>query len=305
MFDPENYRDVSNWKLADLRRLPSSENDRHEYKSSKTPSKKLKNEIRIAASAFWNTGGGVLVAGLDSATGKPDGGFARKAFGKSVDDWVDQVLADVVPPGPYAVGIVSGPKRSKQIEPGHVILILGFAESSRGAHMAHDYKHYIRSNARSVPAPASIVEMLRSRVRPYLKLRFDWNVGHSKRGIFLHLTIHLYNAGGAVARFPGVFLSEPAPWASQLVGGETKGSKLFTWTGTSKGWWRRLTCDSNTVIFPDEEIWLTTLGFRVSIEAESLPDFSLSYKTFAIDSVPHEEGFEISGRDIERQTGAF
>ncbi len=55
----------------DLTNVPSKEDDRFEFKSSRTLQKDLGKKIAAAVSAFGNSGGGILVVGVDKE-GKPD-----------------------------------------------------------------------------------------------------------------------------------------------------------------------------------------------------------------------------------------
>ena len=83
--------EISKWEYQDLLELPSEESEIYEYKSSKTPLDKLKNKISIAASAFWNSGGGIFIAGINDC-GKIDGGIPDKNGKQNIRDWVDNAI---------------------------------------------------------------------------------------------------------------------------------------------------------------------------------------------------------------------
>lgn len=75
MFDPVRPETILSLDTRDLCSLPSAEDDRHEYKSSLTKDADLAGKIARAASGFWNSGGGLFVAGMDGE-GQPDGGVS-------------------------------------------------------------------------------------------------------------------------------------------------------------------------------------------------------------------------------------
>jgi hypothetical protein len=157
-----NYEFITNWREEDLLQLPGEETDVYEYKSSLTSNKELKLKISVAASAFWNSGGGIFIAGVDGH-GKVDGGFPGHIGHQSIRDWADQVLAATVPAGPYSIKPVPLSTTPSAPGPSNVVLVIGFGESTALPHMASDLKYYIRAGAHSLPAGHFIVEALRAR----------------------------------------------------------------------------------------------------------------------------------------------
>lgn len=153
------YQYVEQWNDEnDLLSLPNPEDDQHEYKKSLTPDKQLAEKISVAASAFWNTGGGIFVAGVDG-TGKIDGGITSTVERQSRRDWADQAVMRTQPPGPYIVRwIENGPS----IKPNCGVLVIAFGDSNT-AHMAYDYKYRIRLGAHSEVANHYLVEAIRAR----------------------------------------------------------------------------------------------------------------------------------------------
>ncbi|MGI8548499.1 MAG: AlbA family DNA-binding domain-containing protein [Gemmatimonadaceae bacterium] len=168
------------WTATDLVQLPSAEDESHEYKSSRIQMGDLRREIGVAASGFWNTGGGILVAGVDGS-GQPDGGVDLTIGRQVLRDWADQCLADVSPRGQYRVAVITDP--SLALPPDRGVLVLAFAESHIAPHMAPDKRYYIRAGAHTVPAPHFVVEALMARrglTQPLLRpmLRQKAGVGH-------------------------------------------------------------------------------------------------------------------------------
>jgi len=165
----KNYRDIENWTEDDLSQLPSQEDDYWEYKSSLITAKtnwqnELNEKLCHAASAFWNTGGGVFLVGIDG-TGVIDGGIPSKIGRQTIRDWVDATIRDVQPTGAYAIGPISGNTLANSlIKPNCIVLAVAFDESYNVPHMsAQDNKYYVRAGAHTVPAGHYLVEAIRSR----------------------------------------------------------------------------------------------------------------------------------------------
>jgi hypothetical protein len=162
MFDPENINGILSLNDHDLLLLPNSEDDRFEYKSSQTPDSELIGKIARAASGFWNSGGGLLIVGVDKQ-GKPDGGITLNVNRQARRDWTDQAIAQVMPRSKYAIQFIENQSAGLSIDPGKVVMLVGFAYSEIGPHMAPDKKYYIRSGAHTDPATHFLVEAIHSR----------------------------------------------------------------------------------------------------------------------------------------------
>ncbi|MDD4730085.1 MAG: ATP-binding protein [Dysgonamonadaceae bacterium] len=157
----KNLPEIFKWVYQDLLELPSEETDIYEYKSSKVPLDQLKNKISIAASAFWNSGGGIFIAGVNN-DGKVDGGIPCKNGRQSIRDWVDNAIKLTEPISSYEVFLIENTGENDNIGEDKVILIIKFNESDQIPHMAYDKKYYVRVGAHSDGASHFIVEALRS-----------------------------------------------------------------------------------------------------------------------------------------------
>ncbi|WP_100009841.1 helix-turn-helix domain-containing protein [Lentibacillus sediminis] len=145
----------------DLREIPSAETDLFEYKSSKVPLDKLKNKISVAASAFWNAGGGFFIAGVND-NGEIDGGIDKYKGKQDIRDWVDNAIKLTEPTGEYSINIIENNLDDSKIEDNKVVIVICFFESNMIPHMAYDKKYYIRVGAHSGAANHYLVESLRS-----------------------------------------------------------------------------------------------------------------------------------------------
>lgn len=161
------YLDVATWDETDLEVLPSDETDEYEYKSSLIHKRKgyrdeLRKKLHKVASAFWNSGGGYFIVGVDDK-GIIDGGIPAKMGRESLSDWVDTVLHEVEPVGNYQVKLIEPDPNKSLINSGQVVLVIGFDESFNLPHMASDNRYYIRAGAHTAPAKHFIVEALRAK----------------------------------------------------------------------------------------------------------------------------------------------
>jgi hypothetical protein len=171
MFNPGNLDALRNWGDVDLCNLPATKDERHEYKSSATADVELAKKIGRAASAFWNSGGGLFVAGVDGR-GQADGGIEQTVGRQSRRDWIDRVIGAISPQGKYVVHSVEDRGAGLKIAAGKAVYLIGFADSEVGPHMAPDNKYYIRGGAHTVPAGHFIVEAIHARrgmKRPILR----------------------------------------------------------------------------------------------------------------------------------------
>jgi hypothetical protein len=162
MFDPTKPDDILTWGDKDLTQLPASEDDGQEYKSSSTKDNELAEKIARAASGFWNSGGGLFVAGVDGQ-GQADGGLSPMVGRQSRRDWIDQAVNRVTPQGRYVVHCVTNNGSGLKITPGNLVVLIGFGESEVGPHMSPDHRYYIRAGAHTVPATHFIVEAIHAR----------------------------------------------------------------------------------------------------------------------------------------------
>jgi hypothetical protein len=163
----EDHTLIDTWSEEDLHQLPQNETDDFEYKSSLIRYNphyrtELQSKITKAASAFWNTGGGILVIGVDDA-GKINGGIPQRMGKQRLRDWVDMVLRTVIPLGPYTVRLIRRERPDSLIEDGSVVMLIAFGESADLPHMAPDNRYYVRTGAHSNPANHYLVEAIRAR----------------------------------------------------------------------------------------------------------------------------------------------
>jgi hypothetical protein len=150
--------DIKGWTEDDLLALPAHETAEYEFKSSLSEDDDLGPAIRKAASAFWNSGGGVLVIGVDDK-GKIDGGISEAVGKQTREDWIHRAISKVSHQGQYHLKLISGKNNSSSIRPNHLVTVIAFEESPLPPHMA-DGTYYTRAGTHSDPASHFIVEAL-------------------------------------------------------------------------------------------------------------------------------------------------
>lgn len=175
---PEKHTRISAWTEENLIELPPGETDEYEFKSSLIRESQyyrneLSNKLTKTASALWNTGGGMLVVGVDD-NGMVDGGIPATMGKQKLRDWVDMILNSVSPVGPYTVRTIkpSSDNPQSHIDPDMVVLVVAFGESYDLPHQAPDNRYYVRAGAHSNPASHYLIEAIRARrglERPMLR----------------------------------------------------------------------------------------------------------------------------------------
>ncbi len=156
------YEFVENWEETDLLVLPKQETAEYEYKSSRIQDDDLRSAIAKAASAFWNSGGGYLILGIDDK-GQIDGGITNTVGKQTRPDWIDRALSKVSPQGHYKIKVISSESGNSLISANCSVFVIAFEESINAPHMAHDNKYYIKAGAHSDPAPHFLVEAIRAK----------------------------------------------------------------------------------------------------------------------------------------------
>ncbi len=263
---------VSAWTATEIAQLPNAEDEWHEYKSSRIQPSDLRKEIAVAASGFWNTGGGLLIAGVDG-TGRPDGGLGVSVGRQPLRDWTDQCLAEVSPRADYRVAVIDD--SALELAPGRGILIVAFGESHLAPHMAPDRRYYIRAGAHTVPAPHFVVEALMARrglthpiLRPMLR---------QKAGVGYVLQLGIVAASPVPALDVRIELPSPPPYLTR------QSENVVLHVGV---------ISSATPFFFDFHV--LTLG------AETLPPFPVRLEYQDAAGRPFTAAFEV---DVESQLG--
>lgn len=185
-----------------LSSLPTEETDELEYKSSLTPMNDLKRKLQNAASAFWNTGDGVVDGGISASHGR-----------QSISDWIAQSLFAVRPNGEYKSRLFDS-SDNNSIAASKCVVAIQYLPSKTIPHQSYDNKYYIRAGAHTIPAPHEIVEALfaKRQVRSPRIVHLARRYGFTSRTYFLN--IELVNAAADAAFDVSVDLE---PWIEKSL----------------------------------------------------------------------------------------
>jgi hypothetical protein len=273
-----------------------------EYKGSQGSLESLAEDVEQAASAFWNTGGGLFVAGVNGR-GEPDGGINSRVGRQPIRDWIDQAIRRVEPRWRYAVGVIEGPSTEVRIESGKAVVAVGFAESLRAPHMASDGRCYIRAGAHTEKAPRFIVESLRGSAKPLLNLTTRLTARIPDRGrpsvAYLKIELYIKNDGGAVARFPCLTIATPTgPPVIKIESG--LGSSALPKGTAPIGWWKRAAGRVDHIHYPEDIHYAGHLTFHIdrdTFDPDSDP-IQFRWTTSTANGPPNEGELLIPTRDI-------
>ncbi len=154
----------SEWDEDYLLNLPSTEPTHLEFKGRKKLDLTLpnvdENDVKAtlskALSAFANSGGGVLVYGIENPQqGKPleidDGGIDIAIKGRSsTKEWLEDVIPNLTdyPLPSFDVYVIERKNPASQIAPGRAIFVGEIPDSEKAPHQANDniYSYVLEEN---------------------------------------------------------------------------------------------------------------------------------------------------------------
>lgn len=165
------------WTEADVLGLATEEPDTFDRKSGMLlngDKNAFYDALAKAASAFANSGGGLLVLGVED-----DGSFTGldPMVGRtSMKDWIEQKLPGLLsyPLSLFRVHTVL-PSNPSAIPAGKVLVVVDIGDSPAAPHQSgRDRKYYYRAAGRSEPAQHFYLELLRQRLtNPSLTFEAD------------------------------------------------------------------------------------------------------------------------------------
>jgi Putative DNA-binding domain len=306
VFDPRDVTSIAAFDEASLVRIPTAEDDLFEFKSSLVADAKLAEKISAAASAFWNSGGGFLIVGVNNA-GDADGGIAQTVGNQPRRDWVDQHLARVEPRGRYSIGLVTSNGDRGTIDSGKCVLVIGFQESADIPHMASDKHYYVRAGAHTVKAGHFLVEALRARrssSSPLLNVMLQQDERNLR-----FVNVSLVNLSNAAAFDVRLDVTPTPPLFNQFYNSGSVSRRFIGASSTERFRWTMYDQNTRKWFNGDTEYTVkihysdalgrhygadhvltasTELGVKASIEepihqvASSLSDINLSLKSIAL-----------------------
>jgi hypothetical protein len=276
MFDPAKPDIILTVQDKDLSLLPGAEDDRYEYKSSATKDSELAEKIVRAASGFWNSGGGLFVAGVNGQ-GQPDGGLSTNVGRQSRRDWIDQAISRVAPRCLYVVHSVEDNGAGLNIASGNAVFLIGFSESELGPHMAPDNRYYIRAGAHTIPASHFIVEAI-----------------HARRGLRTPLLRHIVRCKPGNSRVIqlGIVALSAVPAINVSITLDPLPRLLQAWSMEN--------FPLQVPIISEQFPFLFDIHHIMTLGENEQPSFRVSLTFFDIAEREYKQTFEV---DIDRQMG--
>ena len=165
------------WTERDLYDLPLGEFDWLEIKGRKAldltvpgvVEAQVRESLSKAISAFANTGGGVLVLGLqnpDDAWRVDDGGVLLNIKGRSTREWLEDVVPELVELRlqRFNVYVVRPTISDSQIGADRGVFLVDVGDSDDAPHQAQDHRYYARVGGKSRPIGHRLVADIFNRV---------------------------------------------------------------------------------------------------------------------------------------------
>ncbi|NUS21118.1 MAG: ATP-binding protein [Mesorhizobium sp.] len=154
------------WSEKDILALPGQEPETFERKGGRlfNDQENFLRAVAKALSAFANSGGGILVLGVDDDGATIDG-LPQHVGRATMRDWIEQKLPNLLdyPLSNFRVHTVSRASNSK-IPPDRDVIVVEVGDSASAPHQSvRDHIYYHRQGGRSVPARHFYLELLRNR----------------------------------------------------------------------------------------------------------------------------------------------
>lgn len=207
--------------------LPFGENDRLEFKGRKVVDLSIQGITDIdrdllskALSALANTGGGVLVLGINDKTRMvDDGGISINLKSNGTRAWLEDLLPQLVDPPISKINIyeIKGNMPESQILPNRAIYVVDIGESQQAPHQAFDNRYYGRVAGKSRPLNHRMVlDIMNRRQFPNLKINFGFGYVRDSdansivdEGNHVVLVVFFENIGTIYAKYVNCILYIP------------------------------------------------------------------------------------------------
>ncbi len=227
------------WTERDLHDLPLGEFDWLEIKGRRAldltvpgvVETQVRENLSKAISALANTGGGVLVLGLQNpadAWRVDDGGVCLTIKGRSTREWLEDVVPELVEHRlrRFNVYVVRQTSSDSQIGDDRGIFLVDVADSDDAPHQAQDLRYYVRVGGKSRPIGHRLVADIFNRARhPQMEVTMTFETKEDvvrttdqflrpveKRVVRNSLSIRATNVGRILAQFVLVVVDLPGRW---------------------------------------------------------------------------------------------
>jgi len=223
-------KDPSEWDEQTLLSLPLGEFDWLEVKGRRAldlslPDVKesdVRNNLSKAVSAFANSGGGVLVLGMENPKKVwrvDDDGVNLEAHRPNTREWLEDIIPNLVefPLTSFNVYAITRASEGSQIAEGRAVFVIDIRDSEAAPHQALDKKYYARVAGKSQPIGHRLVaDIFGRRQHPQIDLEFALSsrivasgyVGTETRRL-VEIEIRARNNGRVYAQYVNCFVHIP------------------------------------------------------------------------------------------------
>ena len=204
-----------------------------------------------------------------------------------VSPYVDGVRHDIVQTRDQAVvlTLVPGSEAAPHMATGHSLHRYYRRAGSTFRHL----EHY------------EIADLFGRRPHARLTATTDWDVRLSRyttgQGGVANLSVRIVvkNEGRGLARFPSLSVDEPGGWPLKH---QTGGIHHLPMIAPPRGWHQRYAGGADTVVYPDDELVVTTLSAEIKTEQREYPDLALRYRVLADGAFPEDGTLVVRGEEI-------
>lgn len=226
------------WDEEYLLSLPLGEHNWVEMKGRRTVDltvpdvieSKVRDDLSKAISALANSGGGVLVLGINelpNGWAVDDGGVAVSVKGRmKTREWLEDVIPNLVEERlvNFNVYEIAKAAENSQIEEGRGVFVIEVGDSEQAPHQANDNKYYARVGGKSRPIGHRLVMDIANRRRhPKVELEVEFHairrweysglfslVGGRREETVLEARFWAKNVGRVYANYMTCYVSFPS-----------------------------------------------------------------------------------------------
>jgi len=287
--------------------LPSTESYETTYidfKLSESADGQLRKSDRKnlskALSGFANSDGGLIVWGIDA---EPDEDGYDKVIAvhpiRNLHRFVS-TLNSVEPQSvsPLVPGVQHIPIASlANSDVGIAITVVPSSDATPHMATGKDLHCYFRRSGSSfMPMQHhEVADLFGRRPHPELELAPTWRVrraatrGGTTIAANLELHLRILNRGRGSARFTSLSLSEPKGLEADRTGGYEILASSLRVVRSAQHWWVRVAATSEDLVYPQDEMYVGYVRFRLAKDRRSYPDVSMQYSLIC-DGSPAQAG---------------
>lgn len=292
------------------------ENLHFEFKITKGASLKSEDDKRNLAraiSGFANSGGGLVIWGIDGRKGTDGIDRAQrvvpidpvKQFVARLNELTGESVSPAVP------GVQH---RAVPLDGTSGVAVTYVPESDFGPHMAKagDDRYYKRSGDSFYRMEHyDLADMFGRRAHPVLRVGFEWNVvldgGSTPTRATATLIVRfiMANDGRGVARYPALTIGNPQNWTpSDYREQYILEGNMLTIAPAPKGWWLRYAGGADVVMYPGDRFQAAWVHFHFSPNRTNMPELVIPAYVVGAETQPFQNTLIIHGDEIRSATAA-